>query len=208
MRLAHTLTTVALAFAPGLAHAEPRPHSPHSPLQPCPAFAEAGERTLQEVFGLLTSDNHSTLVFSGERRDSTSMDLLFHGGLLFNLTSDSTSLNLTLLQRGKHTHFLLQGLLPSGLLTNPIVFPRAMTRNPGWSLDTIQLNVPHATDPVENNLDHSWSGLTGFRLTALGNVEKPEIGPCPAVPTPAGGATFALAAAWGLRRSARPKKHP
>lgn len=203
MRLDHTLTIAALTFAASLAHADPIPHAPHSPAQPCPAFAAAGERTLQEVFGVLTGENHSTFIFAGERRDSTSMDLLFHGGLSLNLDIDSSSLNLTILQRGTHTHFQLQGLLPSGLLTDPILFPRAMTQNPGWSLDTIQLNGSRAPNSAENDLDPSWGGLAGFRLTALGNVEQPEIGPCPSVPTPAGVATFGLAAAWGLRRAPR-----
>jgi hypothetical protein len=203
MRLAHTITIAVVAFAASLANADPLPHTPHSPLQPCPAFAAAGERTLQEVFGVLTGGNSSTFIFSEERRDSTSMDLLFHGGLSLHLDADASSLSLTLLQRGQHTHFLLQGLLPGGLVTDPLILPRTMTQNPGWSLDTIQLNGRPAPDSVENNLDHSWSGLAGFRLTALGNVERPDIGPCPAVPTPAGVVTLALAAAWGMRRSAR-----
>jgi len=208
MRLAHTLSIALVGLAAALAQADPLPTDPRIPSQLNPEFVAAGDRTLHEVLGVLTRPNHSTHIFSGERRDSTSMDLLFQGGLLLDPGVDFSSLNLTLLQRGQHTHFLLQGLYPNGLLSQPLFLPRAMTSNPGWSLDSIQLRGLHAPVSSGITLASSWSGLAGFRLTALGNVQRPDLDPFVSVPSPAGLVPFALAAAWGVQRSRRSSTLP
>lgn len=186
MRSAHILKLALLGLAGGLAHADPLPPSSHAPSQPCPAWVAAGEGTLQEVFGIMTGYKDSTFIFAGERHNASSMDLLFHGGMVLESDIDHESIELTILQRGQNTHLQIQGLFPGGTLTDPIFLPRAMTTNQRWSLNTLELSGLFAPAAPGTKLDQSWSGVAGFRLTALGNQDTPDIfgGGCPAVPAP------------------------
>lgn len=168
----------------------------------------ANKGTLKDVFGSFNGYKNMSYIIDGEDNGAYHFDLLFAPGNVLNADVSSSTVELSILERGGNSDFNVYGIKADGSLTAAMFVGRAQGGNVGWSLDTREIDGAQTVSGFGISLDASWLNLKGVRIEAKNGFNGPDIvavgvaatSPPPLVPTPATLGLLGLAGATGLRR--------
>lgn len=163
------------------------------------AYEPHGQGTLVETFSYFSGSykNMSRLI-DGEDNGSWTLDLLFAPGQYLNADSDSSTVELALLERGVNSDINVYGITTGNSLTGPIFVGRSHVGGAGWNLNTLEIDNDQTVGGVGLSLDPSWTGLIGFRFEAVDGFNGPDlvaVGTSRTIPAPG---SLAVLGAMGL----------
>lgn len=177
-----------------------------------PMPGEASKKgTMRDVFGSFggpTLYKNMSYIIDGEDNGAYRFDLLFAPGSLLSADANSSTVELSILERGGNSDFNVYGINADGSLTGALFVGRAKGASVGWSLDTLEIGGAQSVFGFGISLDASWKNLKGVRIEALGTFNGPDIvavgsvatSPAPIVPAPAPLALLGMAAFGSSRR--------
>lgn len=152
--------------------------------------------TMGDVFGSFGGPNpykNMSYIIDGEDNGAYRFDLLFAlPGSLLSADANSSTVELSILERGGNSDFNVYGINADGSLTGALFVGRGKGASVGWSLDTLEIGG--AQTVFGFGISHaSWKNLKGVRLELLGTFNGPDIvavgsvatSPAPIVPAPA-----------------------
>jgi hypothetical protein len=164
----------------------------------------AGKGTLRDVFGGFNGYKNMSWIIDGEDAGAYTLDLFYGAGKFLNSDGDSSTMELSVLERGGNSDFRVFGIFADGSLTSGILINRSQTARVGWTLDTLEIGGAQQVHGVGISFDDSWDGLVGIRIQTTSAFNGPDIvavGSGVAVPTPGSIALLGLGAlAVGRRK--------
>jgi MYXO-CTERM domain-containing protein len=162
-----------------------------------------GKGSLRDVFGSFQGYKNLSWIIDGEDAGSYTLDLFYAEGQRLNSDGDGATAEISVLERGGNSDFMVYGIRADHSLTAGVLVQRSQMRSTGWTLDTLEIAGAQQVTAVGISLADSWDGLIGVRIGVIGSYNGPDIvavGSLATVPAPAGLAVLGLGAAAGLRR--------
>lgn len=162
----------------------------------------SGAGTLKEVFGSFGSGyKNMSYIVDGEDNGAWTLDLFLATGTFVTPDGDSSTVELSVLERGGNSDFKIFGIKADGSLTSALMVNRTATGATGWTLDSLEIDGAQQVHGVGISLDQSWGQLKGFRIQAENGFNGPDIVAVgTVVPAPGALALLGLAGIAGLRR--------
>jgi len=174
-----------------------------------PMPGEAAKKgTMRDVFGSFNGYKNMSYIIDGEDNGAYHFDLLFAPGSLLSADANSSTVELSILERGGNSDFNVYGINADGSMTGAMLVNRSKGGSAGWTLDTLEIGGAQTVFGFGISLDASWQNLKGFRIEALNGFNGPDIVavgstaalPPPIVPAPASLGLLGIAALSAGRR--------
>jgi hypothetical protein len=177
-----------------------------------PLPAEAAKKgTMKDVFGSFNGYKNMSYIIDGEDNGAYCFDLLYGNGHVINADNNTSTVELSILERGGNSDFNVYGIRADGSLTSAMFVSRSKGGKVGWTLDTLEIGRAHEVFGFGISLDASWQNLKGFRIEAKNGFNGPDIVavgtsatvPPPLVPAPGALGVLGIGSVIAMRRQRR-----